>query len=239
MRLTKVAQFDDGTTEYSGVDANGDITLIIRPDGTGLEERIVGFCGRCFKARLEGERSCGFPGHPPSQSGFGVGVPAPVHADVAVSDPPLRGVPPEHAGSDRVVSEPPAAEPVPERRRFRGRKQAGPDAPVAKTDAEPVAPVIELKPTVSPEVDGAAQGLAVAVRSRLVMGRAELYQGRPAADVDRYLAHAIAQEWVVADGDQIRPGRVDPRPLEPVGDVDGPSWGPAGGSFRRFLRGFG
>jgi hypothetical protein len=135
----------------------------------------------------------------------------PVSGAESVSKSESRPVPPEHAGRKRAVESEP--EPVPKLEK--------------KAEGRIPAPV-------SAEVEQAVRDIADAVRSRLVMGRAEVYERRPASDVDRYLAHAVAMNWVTVDGDVLRPGRVDHRPVVPVGDVDGPSWG---GGLARVFRG--
>ena len=80
---------------------------------------------------------------------------------------------------------------------------------------------------VDPVVERAAKAIAEQVRGAMVISRAELYERSNPEYVDRCLTFAVAMEWCVLDGiELIRPGRVNHRPVTPIGDVDGPSWGP-------------
>jgi hypothetical protein len=116
------------------------------------------------------------------------------------------------------------------RRQPRDRPRRSPDAASVPVPEPPVEPVnshaVELEPAVSREVTEAAKRVAVMVRELDVVSKRQLGRGMVAGAVDRYLAYAVAQEWVVVDGDVLRPGRVDPRPVTTIADVNGPSWGP-------------
>ena len=81
--------------------------------------------------------------------------------------------------------------------------------------------------TVDAAVERAARVIATVVRERLVISRTELYEGTNPEHVDHCLAHAVAMEWCVLDGLQlVRPGPVNHRPAQPIGDPNAPSWGP-------------
>ena len=64
-------------------------------------------------------------------------------------------------------------------------------------------------------VDRAARVIATAVRERRVVPRAELYEGVSSAQVDRFIAHAVAMGWCVLDGPGlIRSGPVNHWPVK-------------------------
>jgi hypothetical protein len=138
----------------------------------------------------------------------------------------------------------PVSLPVPEEYRGRAAPEPEPvDEPKPRGFVQSIRKLVESKPAgtatesptrastssrpVDPAVDHAARVIATAVRERLVMSRAELYQGRNPDQVDTYIAHAVDRGWVVAGPELITPGRVDHRPVTEIGDVDGPAWGPS------------
>jgi hypothetical protein len=71
-------------------------------------------------------------------------------------------------------------------------------------------------------------GLAAQVWSYGSRARARLFAGINPAVVEEFLAHAVAMQWVVVDGDLIAAGKVNPSPggMTHLADIDGPSWGP-------------
>jgi hypothetical protein len=221
VRLTKVAQFDDGTTEYSGVDSDGDITLYINQDGRGpYWHRIVGFCGLCFTARAQGESSCGFPGHPPVQSGSSG------PADVAV--PASVGVPPEFLGRERLEPRP---EPEPKKRSwFRDRVTVPTNAQNGAPDDDgSIVTAVERKPAVPPEVARQAEIVAKdlwQISAPLSMAQLAERHQRPVAVVEPLVAHAVTQGWLARAGVKVVKGAVSPFPVVDIPDVDGPAWGP-------------
>lgn len=85
--------------------------------------------------------------------------------------------------------------------------QVGPPAPA------PSAPPV---PEVSPDVEQTARAIALKVWSTrgLRYGFLTTDLRLREADVDGYLDYAVAMQWVQLDGEFIRPGAVNPNPIE-------------------------
>lgn len=108
------------------------------------------------------------------------------------------------------------------------------EVPVPATEPERKRRLFGVRPAPAPapvsvDVERAAKGLAAQVWSYGSRPRARLFTGINPAVVEEFLAHAIAMQWVVVDGDQIAAGKINPSPgdMTHLADIDGPSWGPA------------
>jgi hypothetical protein len=45
-----------------------------------------------------------------------------------------------------------------------------------------------------------------------------MFRGQHPLAYEPSLAYAAAQQWIAINGDQVWPGAVDPRPMEPIAD---------------------
>jgi hypothetical protein len=99
--------------------------------------------------------------------------------------------------------------------------------PVSEEPAALEPPVVD---EVSRSVRDAANVLAQRIWSTGAQPRSHLLRGINPPDAERYLSHAVAQDWVVVDGDLVIRGAVNPVPLpEPVSALEqrlrwGPGW---------------
>ena len=87
-------------------------------------------------------------------------------------------------------------------------------------EVEPQAPAPKPSPVpdVPRTVQHAANTLAQRVWAVQVTSRGELLQGVGPPNADRYLAYAVANDWVQVDGNRITRGLVNPVPPDPVAE---------------------
>jgi hypothetical protein len=223
-RYERLYRSDDGSATYVGVDADGTEILIIRPDGTRFSSTVVGWCFHCLGG------SCGRPECPRDWS-VDLDSPAPVAAplpvtelarDDHVSDPV--------SGSEPVSAPAPERDPLPRTGPVRlmpaGERLAPVEESVPDVKKDPgqagshVAASGGLQPVpvepVSELVSSGARQIASAVWERGELSKAVLFYRTAADSAERRLAHAVAMQWVVVDGNQVKKGPVNPVPTEPA-----------------------
>jgi hypothetical protein len=89
---------------------------------------------------------------------------------------------------------------------------------VAKPAAPEPEPTVDIEvardvPAVSKDVEDAAKHIAISVHSAGGKLRSQLFPRRlREADEAAYLGHAVALQWLVVEGVQVRPGPVHPQP---------------------------
>jgi hypothetical protein len=94
-----------------------------------------------------------------------------------------------------------------------------------------------VPPLPSPAVESTARTLAIQVRQSGVKPKsAYAAHGIPPGDVEAWISHAVNQQWVVVDGEFLRPGSVSPHVVadlpaeEPVTPPE-VRWGPGPGAY--------
>jgi hypothetical protein len=124
---------------------------------------------------------------------------------------------PDDAGRQhwtKLESEPKAPTPTP--------------APKPAPEPEP-SPGPEPAPAPVPEVSRGVQHAALVLAARVwdtqVVSRAEMLGRINPPHADRYVNHAVAMGWMVADGDRLTKGAVSPRQDEPIAEGPG-GWEP-------------
>ena len=233
-------RYDEGSADYYCIDADGTELLSLRP-GKPPFRHIIGrffqdcaYCPECtwpecpnrFPKPGTGWVQGQWRGHdgsvPPKMWVDGRAVPTEwvdhlgryVPQDVESSEPTATGEDAQTMDLYRVLPSPP--QPV----------QDGENEPVASLGAAPVpvidsapVPVVEPAPAIAPEVQQAAEALALQVWSSGSKHRAQFLLGKLPDLATAYLNHAIAKQWVtVNDDDQIVPGAVNPHPMTDVPD---------------------
>jgi hypothetical protein len=179
----------DGSTALEVDDPNDDVMVIVHPDGTMLEERIVGLkdLSEAWESGSAGRRSV--------DPAFDLvpGEPAPARAE-------SRSVPEQFVGRNKPELAPePEPEPVEKRQKRRER-------------AEPVA-------AVSADVEKTARIVAIQVHQRQVKPRSDFYpHSTPTADADAWIAYAVGQQWILEDGDLLRAGPLSPYLDDPIAE---------------------
>jgi hypothetical protein len=113
-------------------------------------------------------------------------------------------------------------------------------APVVRNeppfDDGPIAPVIELKPAVPPDVAEAALAVAVEVWAQGGRPLERFYEGRNRLFTDEWIAYAVVMGWVVVSGDGIvAPGSVNPNPPQTRSIPERTGFWGATGRFTPFL----
>jgi hypothetical protein len=189
--------------DYQSVGAEGSMLVSVRAGERPSIYGVTGLCDSCMAGPHDWSLWPVCPGEGERQV-FGPPAAVPASEPVSVSG----AVPDEHVGKEV------------RRRRFFEREP----------DPEPVpVPVPQVAPVVSVQVERAARALAGEVWRYGAQPRGRLLRpGLNPESAEQYLAHAVAQEWVRVDGDVLRPGVVDPRPVDvtDLAGIDSPAWGP-------------